>query len=160
MTNFSPTVPLSMKRTKLYFCIKKINLICDENFISGSFIAFFFLLPFTQALCSSTAKAISAKSQERAAEFFSEAMPGKSHWRNMKTSQRQLTSGSAPSLSGAVGLEAQDYARGALMFLLEPILDAVRMLPASAQVTAAAPAASALCAAWQQHILKEKLKFK
>ncbi|CAE1274418.1 unnamed protein product [Acanthosepion pharaonis] len=97
-----------------------------------------------QSLSGSVMKLFSENCGKISRQFFQNNMPGGKVWR---------------SKSVDYTVEQQDYVEHALETILEPVLDGVSKLKVTSQLSVISMATVAMCEAWTDYILKEKIKF-
>ncbi|GAB1599547.1 uncharacterized protein LOC115219716 isoform X2 [Argonauta hians] len=97
-----------------------------------------------QSLSGSVMKLFSENCGKISLQFFQNNMPGGKIWR---------------SKSIDYSIEQQDYIEHALETILEPVVEGVSKLRVTSQLSVISMATVAMCEAWTDFILKEKIKF-
>lgn len=123
-----------------------------------------------QSLSGSVMKLFSENCGKISRQFFQNNMPGGKVWRSKsvglrKRSSRHLPKSNSDCKKSRSGynidytVEQQDYVEHALETILEPVLDGVSKLKVTSQLSVISMATVAMCEAWTDYILKEKIKF-
>ncbi|XP_052830532.1 uncharacterized protein LOC106868655 isoform X1 [Octopus bimaculoides] len=101
-----------------------------------------------QSLSGSVMKLFSENCGKISKQFFQNNMPGGKIWRSKSVGR-----------FNDYTIEQQDYIEHALETILEPVVEGVSKLRVTSQLSVISMATVAMCEAWTDFILKEKIKF-